>query len=276
MRKMLLTLGDSFTWGEGLDASLISEMFPQWSEKLREWTREDDKPNQIQRFKHILTTSIPQLNVRRMESTYGYLLNDMLGTTHISNSQNGGSNIDRFVDLEFFTNIFQLAEDTHPTYCVFQLTHVCRDIQHIIDQKWNLDIVRITEEVFPPHYRDEVMGKDYWEWERLDMFNSGMRYVIDYITEKFKWMEEKWGTKCIFFMALAEREYHPSMWEYLRSNPYFVPMIWNGREYTSFSEIGRLNKLTIADTVGFHDGHCDNSLHIWLSKYLHLKLTDKL
>jgi hypothetical protein len=276
MREMLLTFGDSFTWGEGLDSHLIKEMFPQWSEKLAEWTERDDKPNEVQRFKHKLTTSIPQLNIRRMESTYGYLLNDMLGTTHISNGLNGGSNIDRFVDLDYFISLFDLAEDTHLKYCVFQLTHVCRDIQHILEEKWNLDIIRTTEEVFPPHYRDAVMGKDYYQWEAMGMFNTALRYVINYLLERFKIMEEKWGTKCFFFLGLGEKELGPSFWEYLYTLPQFVPMIWQGKEYTSFSEIGRLNKLQIRDTTGFHDGHCDNSLHKWLSQYLYLKLNDKL
>lgn len=276
MRDMLITFGDSFTWGEGLDSSLISEMFPGWSTKLREWTRNDDRPNEIQRLKYKLTTSIPQLNIRRIESTYGYLLNERFGTTHISNGVNGGSNIDRLIDLDYFINFFELANDVNPKYCVFQLTHVCRDIQHILEHKWNLDIVNVTESTFPKEYRDSVMGKDYWQWETDGMFSIAMKYVIESVVKRFKILEEKWGTKCVFFMALAEKEFEPSMWEYLRSNPYFVPMIWQGKEYTSFSEIGRLENLTIRDTTGFHDGHCDNSLHKWLSKYLYLKLTDKL
>ena len=276
MKNMLITFGDSFTWGEGLDSSLIREMFPQWSDKLAEWTERDDMPNEIQRFKYKLTTSIPELNIRRIQSTYGYLLNEKLGTTHIANGVNGGSNIDRLVDLDFFMNIFDIATDVHLSHCVFQLTHVCRDIEHILQAKWNLDIVRVTEEVFPPDYRKEVEGKDYWDWERLDLFTIAMKYVIEAVTQRFRIMEEKWGTKCIFFLALSEKVFHPDFWEYLRSNPYFVPMIWNGVEYTSFSEIGRLNNLTLRDTTGFHDGHCDNSLHKWLSQYLYLKLTDKL
>lgn len=271
---MLLTLGDSFTWGEGLDSHLISEMFPKWGEILRDWTEDDDKPNEVQRFKYKLTTSIPQLNIRRMESTYGYLLNEKLGTTHISNGVNGGSNIDRLVDLDYFISRFHLADDVTPTHCIFQLTHTSRDIQHIFERRWNEEIISVMEEVFPPHYRDSVMGKDYWEWERLGLFNTALRYVVTKVLERFSIMEEKWGTKCLFFLGLGEREIGPTLMEWLKSKKEFVPMIWNGVEYVTFSEIGRLNGLTIRDTSGFHDGHCDNSLHIWLSEYLYSKLNN--
>jgi hypothetical protein len=87
-------------------------------------------------------------------------------------------------------------------------------------------------------------------------------------------MEELWGTKCILFLGLGETIVGPTMIEYLNRNPYYIPLIWEGKEYTTFSQIGQLNGLTIRDTTGFHDGHCDNSLHIWLSEYLYTKLKD--
>lgn len=274
MREMLLTLGDSFTWGEGLDSHLIGEMFPDWSVKLREWTERDDKPNEIQKMKYKLTTSIPQLTYKRIESTYGYLLNDMLGTTLITNGVNGGSNIDRLVDLDFFISIFKIANDTKPTHCIFQLTHVCRDIQHIFEHRWSTELNLMVDEVFPQRYKDAVEGKDYWAWEKLGLFNTALRYIICAIVNRFKIMEELWGTKCLLFLGLGEKVIGPTMVEYLNRNPYYVPMIWEGKEYATFSEIGRLEGLQIRDTTGFHDGHCDNSLHIWLSEYLYSKLKD--
>lgn len=272
MKDMLLTFGDSFTWGEGLDSHLLIDMFPEWSAKLREWTSGDGKPNEIQRLKYKLTTSVYELNLRRMESTYGYLLNEKLGTTHITNGVNGGSNIDRLVDLDYFIHILKLANDVHPKYCIFQLTHISRDIQHIFEKRWNEDLAKITDSVFPQTFRDDIIGKNYYQWESLGLFDIGIRYVIDSLMERFTEMETKWGTKCIFFFGLGEKELDTPIWEYLRSNPRFVPMIWNEKEYTTFSEIGRLNRLTVRDTTGFHDGHNDNSLHIWLSEYLYTKL----
>ncbi len=269
MREVLITFGDSFTWGEGLDSYLISEMFPDWSSKMREMTERDDKPNEIQRLKYKLTTSIPQLTFRRIESTYGYLLNEKLGTTHISNGVNGGFNIDRLVDLDYFIKAFEMASDTKPKYCIFQLTHVCRDIQHIFEHKWSDDINKVVDSTFPQRYRDAVEGKDYFQWEHLGLFSTALRYIVCSIEERFKTMENLWGTKCFFFLGLGEPVMGPTIREYLYKNPHFIPMMWEGKEYATFSEIGRLEGLSIKDTVGFHDAHCDNSLHKWLSEYLY-------
>lgn len=274
---MLITFGDSYTWGQGLDSHLMKEMFPDWSKKLMETAHSGYQPNEYQLQKWKITNAISELNICRLESTYGYLLNQKLGTTHITNRKNGGTNIDRFTDLKFFNSLFDISTDTHLTHCVFQLTHPCGDIKHILDDRdgsWKLDEVgmNIINTIFPIEYRNMITERNWSQKEIMGLFDTSMRYVVNYISNEFKIMEEKWGTKCIFFMSHAEMEYTPSFWEFLRSNPYFVPMIWNGVEYTTFLEMGRINDLTINKTTGIYDDHCDNSLHKWLAEYLYTKL----
>lgn len=284
MKEVLLTLGDSFTWGEGLDSELMLEMFPDTSKLFFESQASMDSIYPMHQ-KVKLTNSVPQLTQRRIESTYGYLLNEKLGTTHISNGVNGGSNVERLMDLDYFIHLFQSSTDIKPTHCVIQLTDVGRDILWILEDWKREDITKFIPDVYPKEYMEMIKYSNVSNWVELDVYNQALMYIIGSFQTRFKQMETLWGTNCKFFIGLGDVNFSKrryvtetltSIKEELNSNPYFIPMIWNGREYTTFSEIAILNNLTIRNVIGFNDDHAHNILHKWLSEYLYLKLTNRI
>jgi len=101
LENLLITLGDSFTYGEGLEYYI-------WQEKYN---------NSYEIFKSSQDNNIPikrtfqwvnqEFIKFRTLNRYANLLNEKLGTQLLIQSNNGGSNSNRLNDLDILIELFK-------------------------------------------------------------------------------------------------------------------------------------------------------------------------
>jgi hypothetical protein len=129
MQDFLITLGDSFTYGEGLEYYL-------WKEKYSN-SYDIYRPIEDNNFiiKRLFQSTNLELFNYRVSNRYSNLLNEKFGTELIIQTNNGGNNLMRLNDLDLLIELFKNEPNTNPKYCIFQFTHVCRDVEQILTKK---------------------------------------------------------------------------------------------------------------------------------------------
>ena len=128
MKELLIALGDSFTYGEGLE-------YYVW---LKEYNISYNIYKDIQDNNYPVKRVFQQTNQEfidfRILNRYANLLNEKLGTKLLIQSSNGGSNLNRLSDLHTLIELFKNEPNLVPKYCIFQFTHTCRDVEPILNK----------------------------------------------------------------------------------------------------------------------------------------------
>jgi hypothetical protein len=269
LKNFLITLGDSFTYGQGLDYFLMKDEYPNSFNLIKE--------NETYSIRHFISSSVVEFDDFRKKNNYSNKLNNKLNTSLITNSENGGSNSKRAHDLEVMFNYLKMEPNMVPKYCVFQLTHSIRDIDDILYDKGQSHI-KIYDEEYREKIKQCASGRN-WDMghnSKLEIFDNLYPQIylktIDFITNIFKEMERLFSCKCLFFNGLGDVNLIKSFEHNLKSNPYYFELKKGETVYMTLLDLSHKNNLTIRDVLGLSDDHPSLELHDWLSDELYKKL----
>ena len=265
MENLLITLGDSFTYGEGLEYYI-------WQEKYN---------NSYEIFKSSQDNNIPikrtfqwvnqEFIKFRTLNRYANLLNEKLGTELLIQSNNGGSNLDRLNDLDVLIELFKNEPNLIPKYCVFQFTHVCRDVQRILNYKNEYDYVL---NFFGNEFCERVSNENFTENDsKLNgIFNNVLIKEIEILKSKFEFLEKTYNCKCFYFFGLGDEYSINYNTELFKKDSYFIELNYNSQTYSTWLELIQKNNLRLVDSIGVNDDHPNLESHKWLSEYLYHKI----
>lgn len=123
MGKVLMTVGDSFTFGEALQFHLWKSKYPTTFNRFKGKERYDPC--------HSISEDFIEFDDFRRKTNYTGQLSSILGITYAKNSGNGGNNLgslellDRWIEHTLYDKSFQ------PELVVFQFTNIIRDVIHL-------------------------------------------------------------------------------------------------------------------------------------------------
>ena len=269
MQNVLITLGDSFTYGEGLTYEYIKNNHPESFQEILKLPQ-----NVLSKNINLLTEMMKDLEKYRTENNYSYFLKEKLNIPLISNCENGGRNIERLMDLDFLIENSILMKIYTPKYVVFQLTHIGRDIQDMllrnnrtekyIVETFGIDFITKVENA-------SVNGKTAWD---LDLFfDEAIEIFLNKLEHRFRQLEKNYGTKCVFFFGLGEVKSIKENYNYYSNNPYFMEISENGKTYNTWLEMNNVLKLNLRSKLGVSDDHPTSESHKLISDKLYQKLT---
>jgi hypothetical protein len=266
MVDTLYTSGDSFTFGSGLVFHLWKDEYPDTFEYFKDKILANKLYSQI-------TADISTFNNFRIQNNYSNLLNKKLNCELITNAINGRANPDRIGDLDSLMNYLNLEKNINLKYCVFQISYASRDAESIINpQPWNPD----PNIIYGKDFCDYVKTIDFTgnnKWKLNGLLGEVLKKTIDVICEKFKILEEKYGTKCIFFFGNGDTYLTQTILDYVVDNPYYFEIIDGEQKYPTWHSICENKNLTLRKSLGINDDHPDIDGNIWLSNQIYIRLT---
>jgi len=260
LENLLITLGDSFTYGEGLEYYI-------WKEKYNN-SYEIFKPIQNNNYsvKRIFQWTNQEFIDFRILNRYANLLNEKLGTKLLIQSNNGGSNLNRLSDLHTLIELFKNEPNLIPKYCIFQFTHTCRDVEPILNKE-QLDSNALN--FFGNEFCKKIIDKfdlttyegHHWETNAfaadLDyIFNEILIKEIEVLKLKFEFLEKTYNCKCFYFFGLGD----------------VYSINYNSEIYSTWLQLIEKNNLRLRDTLGIWDDHPNLESHKWMSEYLYHKI----
>jgi hypothetical protein len=260
MEKTLIALGDSFTYGEGLD-------YYVWKEKYS---------NSYEFYKNIPDNNLPikrtfqytnqEFNNFRILNRYANLLNEKLGTQLLIQTNGGGNNLMRLNDLNILIELFKNEPNIIPKYCIFQFTHVCRDAEQILNKE-NLGnhALNTFGEEFCKKIENEIDNFDY-------IFNEILIKEVEILKPKFEFLEKTYNCKCFYFFGLGDVKSINNNSELFKKDHQFIELNYNSENYATWLELIEKNNLRLRDSIGVYDDHPNLESHKWLSEYLYHKI----
>ena len=276
MENLLITLGDSFTYGEGLEYYI-------WKEKYNN-SYEIFKPIQNNNYsvKRIFQWTNQEFIDFRILNRYANLLNEKLGTKLLIQSNNGGSNLNRLSDLHTLIELFKNEPNLIPKYCIFQFTHTCRDVEPILNKE-QLDSNALN--FFGNEFCKKIIDKfdlttyegHHWETNAfaadLDyIFNEILIKEIEVLKLKFEFLEKTYNCKCFYFFGLGDVKSINNNNELFKKDHQFIELNYKSENYATWLELIEKNNLRLRDTLGIWDDHPNLESHKWMSEYLYHKI----
>lgn len=273
MRNLLINFGCSFTYGEGLEYHLWQDFYPNIFSLYK---------NKTKYFPcNILNESVNEFIEYREKNRYNGILKESLDLSLVGRSKNGGANFNNLEDLEILIKHLNIEKNLVPKYCVFQITNWVRDFIEFCSHPNDIGIndpgIRwiglekkklLAEKV---NFLDNLKKRDEVNELIVDVFFILLKKLI----EKFEELEEM-GCKCIFFIGLDDQYSYHLIEEHLKLNKYYLPIIFNKREYRSWDNMNRECYLTLNQNIGVRDDHPCLDSHRWLADYLHKKYYELL
>jgi hypothetical protein len=260
MQDFLIILGDSFTYGEGLEYYL-------WKEKYSN-SYDIYRPIEDNNFiiKRLFQSTNLELFNYRVSNRYSNLLNEKLGTELIIQTNNGGNNLMRLNDLDLLIELFKNEPNTNPKYCIFQFTHVCRDVERILTKEHleNHALNTFGEE-FCKKIENEIDNFDY-------IFNEILIKEVEILKLKFEFLEKTYNCKCFYFFGLGDIKSINNNNELFKKDSYFIELNYNSQNYATWLELIEKNNLRLRDSIEVNDDHPNLESHKWLSEYLYHKI----
>ena len=270
MTDFLIALGCSFTYGEGLSYELISKKYEKTYEYLK--TKEDHR--RIYEYMYKMSDCYMEFNDYRVENNYPNVLKKLLNVELFTNAENGGCNVGRWFYLNTLISFLEREPDLMPKYCVFQMTHSGRDLQEIINPNGNesmkQDLITVYGEKFYNKVNEhDINKKNIWGLDNL--LDEANHLFIQSLIEKFKFLETKYGTKCLFYMGLGEYHTIKESYKKYSSYPYFFELEHNNVVY--YTQLQMINELnwTLDSSIGVKDSHPNSFAHKWLAEKLYNK-----
>jgi hypothetical protein len=260
MKDLLITLGDSFTCGEGLEYYVWQENYNNSYEIFKS----------IQDNNYPVKRSFQQTNQEfidfRILNRYANLLNEKLGTKLLIQSHNGGSNLNRLSDLHTLIELFKNEPNLVPKYCIFQFTHTCRDVEPILNKE-QLHTNALN------FFGNEFCKKIENNFEDLDyIFNEILIKEVEILKSKFEFLEKTYNCKCFYFFGLGHDDSISNNNELFKKDYQFIELNYNSQTYSTWLQLIENNNLRLRDTIGVNDDHPNLESHRWMSEYLYHKI----
>jgi hypothetical protein len=265
MEKLLITLGDSFTYGEGLDFYVWQQRYNS-SYEIYKFPYNNNFP-----VKRIFQWTNQEFIKFRTSNRYANLLNEKLGTELLIQSNNGGTNINRLNDLDILIELFKNEPTLIPQYCIFQFTHTCRDVGAILNKtvqdgsNSHNNALDIFGEKFCKKIENKIDDLDY-------IINEILIKEIEILKLKFEFLEKTYNCKCFYFFGLGDVNSINNNNELFKKDHQFIELNYNSQNYASWLELIEKNNLRLQDTIGVNDDHPNLESHKWLSEYLYHKI----
>ena len=220
-----------------------------------------------------LSAMCKELDDYRIKNTYSRILQAKLDIELITNSVNGGRNVERFMDLDFIIDFIEKDSSIRPRYLIFQLTHVGRDIEDMLLQNtFTVDyLYKIYGDAFICKVISAAEGKKT-AWKLDNLFDETTKIFIEKLENRFKNLEQKYNTKCIFFFGLGDVPLIEKHYRYYKSSPYFMEIIYNDVLYYTWLEMNQKLNLTISDQTGIPDEHPSSVSNKIISEILYKRL----
>jgi hypothetical protein len=260
MKEILITLGDSFTYGDGLEFYVWKEKYNTSYETFR-WVHDNNIP-----IKRVFHSTNQEFIDFRVLNRYGNLLNEKLGTQILHPTANGGSNMNRLNDLNTFIELFKNEPNLIPKYCIFQLTHVCRDVEPILNKT---ELHNNAVNLFGNEFCEKIENK----FDDLDyIFNEILIKEIEILKSKFEFLEKTYNCKCFYFFGLGDVKSIKNNNETFKKDHQFIELNYNSENYATWLELIEKNNLRLRDSIEVNDDHPNLESHKWLSEYLYHKI----
>jgi hypothetical protein len=263
LKNVLIALGDSFTWGQGLDYHLRKDRYPTSFNIM--------KDNDSYYFSHLVSSNVVEFDEFRKKNIYSNTLNEKLETSLVTNFENGGSNTKRINDLEHLIKFFRIEPLMVPKYCVFQMTHSIRDFDEILSNRAD-GTLKIWGDGYCNKIRNWANGAHVNSNEYDELYPELYLKTINLITDKFKQLEKEFSCKCLFFHGLGDVDLIKQFESELKLNPYYFELVFNDLTYMTLLDLSYKNNLTLRKVLGVSDDHPCLELHNWVSDELYKKL----
>lgn len=266
MTNLLLNFGCSFTYGEGLEFHHWKENYPKTFELYR---------NKVTYYpSSLIMISLEELIAYREKNRYSGILKNFLNFSLLGKSENGGNNYRNIERLDLLIDYLKIETTYVPKYCVFQFTNVIRDIIEFTHNpngynegddgvRW-LGVDKKKEVVESLKLLDDPMRRTSINQTVADVFFI----VLNRLIESFKVLESM-GCKCVFFMGLEDFYSYHLVESSIKTNEYYMPIIFNGHEYRSWDAMNKDCYLTIKQNIGVNDDHPCLDSHKWLANQLY-------
>jgi len=265
MEKTLIALGDSFTYGEGLDYYIWKEKYNNSYEFYK------SIPDNNLPIKRTFQSTNQEFNNFRILNRYANILNEKLGTQLLIQSNNGGSNTNRLNDLDILIRLFKNEPNLVPKYCIFQFTHTCRDVEYILNKTIpdgttsHNSALDMFGEKFCEKIKNEIDNFDY-------IFNEILIKEVEILKLKFEFLEKTYNCKCFYFFGLGDVKSINNNSELFKKDHQFIELNYNSQNYATWLELIQKNNLRLNDAIGVNDDHPSLESHKWLSEYLYHKI----
>lgn len=268
MTNLLLNFGCSFTYGEGLEFHYWKENYPKTFELYR---------NKVTYYpSSLIMISLEELIDYREKNRYSGILKNFLNLNLLGKSENGGNNYRNIERLELLINYLKIETNYVPKYCVFQFTNIIRDILEFTHNPHGYDIGDDGVKWLGAEKKKEVV-------ESLNLLDDPMRrtsinqtvadvffVVFGRLIENFRVLESM-GCKCVFFMGLEDFYSYHLVESTIKTNEFYMPIIFNGHEYRSWDAMNKDCYLTLKQNIGVNDDHPCLDSHKWLANQLYKK-----
>lgn len=254
MQEVLITLGCSFTYGQGLEFNLWKDKYPSTFEKFK--NNKEHEPYDT------VVTLTKEFEKYREAHRYSEILANLTNLELVTKATNGGNNLDNIQSLDKLIQYYGSVDDVVPKYCVFQFTNVTRDINAILVKGRYVDEI-FSKELISKIRTSKVLGTSLREYSEL--FENVFDEILIQLTIRFKKLEEKHNTKCVFFIGLSSTD---ELNDKLNTNEYHIPLIYDNTQYASWDRLNKLNNWTLRDDINVNDEHPSIDSHNWMAETL--------
>ena len=268
MSDLLITIGDSFTYGEGLQFHLWKDKYTNTFDKFK--GKNSYEPCQT------ISETFQEFHQYRMDNNYSGILGKLMGVNKVSNFGNGGSNYGALETMDTWIDYLKLENGITPKLCIFQFTNIIRDIGHaqnkyrstggLFGAELYEDIKYTIARLNPTHIQTKG------DIEKMNpilvkIFNT----MLLEVKKRFTILEEKYGCKCIFLLGSTEEHSRKLVYDIVKDDAYYLPTIYNDTPYESWDIMNRRCNLTLRENIGVNDDHPCLDSHHWLASQLYKK-----
>ena len=268
MNDLLITVGDSFTYGEGLQ-------FHLWKDKYTDTFNKFKGKNSYEPCQSISET-FQEFHRYRMDNNYSGVLGTLMGVNKVSNFGNGGSNYGALEIMDKWLDYLNHETQLNPKLCVFQFTNIIRDIGHAQSNYRNTgglfgaelyeDIKYTIARLNPTHIQTKS------DIEKMNpILLKVFTIMLLEVKKRFTILEEKYGCKCIFLLGSVEEYSRNLIYDIAKNDEYYLPTIYNDIPYESWDIMNRKCGLTLRENIGVNDDHPCLESHNWLANQLYKK-----
>jgi hypothetical protein len=270
MGKLLMTVGDSFTFGEALQFHLWKSKYPTTFNRFKGKERYDPC--------HSISEDFIEFDDFRRKTNYTGQLSSILGITYAKNSGNGGNNLgslellDRWIEHTLYDKSFQ------PELVVFQFTNIIRDVIHLKNMNdgnrgpYNHIFEKVKTIL---SLIDNINQPSTEQMKNMASIFADFFYTIVLeVQKRFSILENEFGTKCIYFIGSAEQYSKQLYHSLIQSDIHYLPIIYKENLYTDWDTMNRQNGLTIRLELGVNDDHPTLDSHQYITNLIYKKYLD--
>ena len=267
MAKLLLTIGDSFTFGEALQFHLWKQQYPLTFNRFR--LKDKYEPC------HSISEDFAEFDEFRKKYNYTGRLSSILGIQYVKNSGNGGNNIGSLQLLDLWIEHMLYDKSLQPELLVFQFTNIIRDVIHL--KNMNDGERGAYEHIFEKvktilSLIDNINQPSKEQMANMgDIFADFFHTIVLEVKKRFSILENQFSTKCIYFVGSAEQFSKNLYHSILEKDVNYLPITYNEILYSDWDSMNRTNKMTIRESLGVNDDHPNLDSHQFITNLIYKK-----